>query len=259
MTLVLIVAIPLATAVAIALVGGRLGRRTLGVVTTISLGLAFGAGVSMIASLNARPSLDAYLGPWLPISGADFALTVDGSMLAVALAITGVSALIALYSIDYLARDRGLQRYFATFALLVGGTLLVVLGSNLLLVLMGWELAGVSRYLLVGHHRDDPRAGSAALKAFVVERVGDAALVAGTLLLLAEFHTVDIAQLGGVAIEHGSVAAVLLLLMFHPPVSGKAWEPTGDDAEGGPMGGAAPTSETGVTADDPRWAKRTDA
>jgi len=203
-TLALVVAIPLGTAVAIALVGGRLGRRTLGIVTTLALGLAFGAGASMIASLNARPSLDAYLGPWLPIAGADFALTVDGSMLAVALALTGVAARIALYSIDYLARDRGLQRYFATFALLVGGTLLVVLGSNLLLVVMGWELAGVSRYLLVGHHRDDPRAGGAALKAFVVERIGDAAFVAGTLLLLAEFHTVDIAQLGGVAIEHGS-------------------------------------------------------
>jgi len=125
-------------------------------------------------------------------------------MLAVALAITGVSALVALYSIDYLARDRGLQRYFATFALLVAGMLLVVLGSNLVLVIAGWEVAGVAAYLLVGHHRDDPRAGGAALKTFILERIGDASLIAGTFLLLAEFHTVDIAQLGGVAIEHGS-------------------------------------------------------
>jgi len=204
MTLVLVVAIPLATAAAITLVGGRLGRRTLGIITTVALALAFGAGASMIGTLSARPSLEAYIGPWLPIAGADLALIVDSSMLAVTLAITGVSALVALYSINYLARGRGLQRYFATFLLLVAGMLLVVLGSNLLLVVAGWELAGVAAYLLVGHHRDDPRAGGAALKTFVAERVGDAALIAGTFLMLAEFHTVDIAQLGGVAIEHGS-------------------------------------------------------
>ena len=219
MTLTLVVAIPLTAAVAIALVGGRLGRRTLGVVTTLALALAFGAAASMIASLNARPSLEAFIGPWLPIAGADLALVVDSSMLAVALAITGVAALIALYSIDYLARDRGLQRYFASFALLVSGALLVTLGSNLLLVVAGWELSGAAKYLLVGHHRDDPGAAAAAFKVFVVERVGDAALIAGTFLLLAEFHTVDIAQLGGVAIEHGSgpsglpvIASALILV-----------------------------------------------
>lgn len=219
MTLVLVVAIPLATAVAIALVGGRLGRRTLGIVTTIAMALSFGAGLSMIATLRDRPSLDAFVGPWLPIAGADLALAVDSSMLAVALTMAGVSALIALYSIDYLAHDRGLQRYFAAFALLVAGMLLVVLGSNLLLIVAGWELAGVAAYLLVGHHRDHAPAAGAALKTFLVERVGDAALLAGTFLLLSEFHTVDLAQLSGAAIEHGStaggapaVASVLLLI-----------------------------------------------
>jgi NADH-quinone oxidoreductase subunit L len=218
-TLVLVVAIPLATAVAIALVGGRLGRRTLGIVTTIAMALSFGAGLSMIATLRDRPSLDAFVGPWLPIAGADLALAVDSSMLAVALTMAGVSALIALYSIDYLAHDRGLQRYFAAFALLVAGMLLVVLGSNLLLIVAGWELAGVAAYLLVGHHRDHAPAAGAALKTFLVERVGDAALLAGTFLLLSEFHTVDLAQLSGAAIEHGStaggapaVASVLLLI-----------------------------------------------
>lgn len=219
MTLALVVAIPLATAVAIALVGGRLGRRTLGIVTTIAMALSFGAGASMIATLQERPTLDAFIAPWLPISGADIALVIDGSMLAVALAITGVSALIALYSIGYLARDRALQRYFASFSLLVGGMLLVVLGSNLVLVVAGWELSGVATYLLVGHHREHAPAAAAASKLFLIDRVGDAALLAGTLLLFTEFRTVDLAQLSGVALEHGStaggapvVASVLLLI-----------------------------------------------
>ena len=219
MTLALVVVIPLANAIAIAVLGGRLGRRTLGILTTAALLLCFGAGASMIVTLRDRPTVDAFIATWLPLPGADLALTVDSAMLAVALAVAGVSALIALYSIGYLARDRGLQRYFSAFSLLVGGMLLVVLGANLLLVVAGWELAGAAAYLLVGHHRDHPAAAAAAAKLFVIDRIGDAALVAGTLLLLAEFHTVDLAQLSGVALEHGStvgggplIASVLLLI-----------------------------------------------
>jgi NADH-quinone oxidoreductase subunit L len=218
-TLVLVVAIPFATAIAIALVGGRLGRRTLGILATIAMALSFGAGASMIATMAERPTLEAFVAPWLPIAGADVALVVDSSMLAVALAIAGVSALIALYSIGYLAQDSGLQRYFSAFSLLVGGMLLVALASNLVLLVAGWELAGVAAYLLVGHHRDNTLSASAASRTFIVERVGDAALLAGTFLLLTEFHTVDLAQLSGAAIEHGStaggapvVASVLLLV-----------------------------------------------
>ena len=212
MTLALVVAIPLAAGVGIALMGGRLGRRTLGIVTTLALTLSFGAAASMTATLRDRPSIAAFVAPWLPIAGADLALVVDSSMLAVTLAITGVAALIAVYSISYLARDRGMQRYFATFALLVAGMLLVVLGANLALVIAGWELAGIAAYLLVGHRRDHAPAARAAMQLFVVERVGDAALIAGTLLLLVEFHTVDIAQLGSAAIEHGGNMGALAVL-----------------------------------------------
>jgi NADH-quinone oxidoreductase subunit L len=218
-TLALVVAIPLANAIAIAVLGGRLGRRALGGVTTIALLLSFGAGASMVATLRDRPTIDAFIATWLPLPGADLALTVDSAMLAVALAITGVSSLVALYSIGYLARDRGLQRYFSAFSLLVAGTLLIALAANLLLLVAGWELAGAAAYLLVGHHRDHTAASLAASKLFVIDRIGDAALVAGTLLLLAEFHTVDLAQLSGVALEHGStaggapvLASVLLLI-----------------------------------------------
>lgn len=209
MTLALVVAFPLAGAVAIALVGGRLGRRALGIVTTTALLLSFGAAASMIGTLRARPSIEAPIGRWLPIPGADIALVVDPAMLAVVLGLTGVASLIALYSIGYLANDRGLQRYFAAFALLVAAMQIVVLGSNLVLVIAGWEIAGVAAYLLVGHHRSDERLARAAHATFVVDRIGDAALLAGALLLLAEFQTVDIAQLGGVALEHGSAAGGL--------------------------------------------------
>ncbi len=219
MTLALVVAFPLAAAILIALAGGRLGRRTTGVVASLAIFLSFGAAASMIATMLSRPLIEARIGPWLPIAGADFALVVDSSMLAVTLTITGVSALISVYSIGYLAHDRGTQRYFAALDLFVAAMLLIVLASNLALLFAGWELVGLCSYLLIGHVRERPAAGAAAVRAFVVSRVGDAAFLGGILLIATSFHTLDLAQIAGVAIEHGNmgtdplvVASALLLV-----------------------------------------------
>src|SRR5258708_10725448 len=105
MTLVLVVAIPLAAAIAAALAGGRLGRRTLGIATTVALALSFGAAASMIASLREHPSLEAYIGPWLPIGGPHFAPAVARGSPTVAPATTGVAALSWQSSIAYPAPD----------------------------------------------------------------------------------------------------------------------------------------------------------
>ena len=212
MTLALIVGSPLAGAIVIVLAGGRMGRRLLGAIASLAIVVPFGAAASMIASMPAHPLIEARIGPWLPLPGADFALVIDSAMLAVTLMITGVSALIAIYSIGYLAGDRGPQRYFAALDLFVAAMLLIVLATDLVLLFAGWELVGLCSYLLIGHYRARPAAADAAVKAFVVNRVGDAAFLAGILLLLVSFHTVDLAQIAGVAVEHGSSGVDLLVI-----------------------------------------------
>ena len=212
MTLALVVGLPLGGAVLIALAGGSLGRRTIGVIASLAILLSFGAAASMVASMPARPLLEARLAQWLPVPGADFALVVDSSMLAVTLMITGVSAVISVYSIGYLGTDRGSQRFFATLDLFVAAMLLIVLASNLVLLFAGWELVGLCSYLLIGHVRERPAAANAAVRAFVVNRVGDAAFLAGILLILVSFHTVDLAQIAGVAVEHGSSGTDVLVI-----------------------------------------------
>ncbi|HVR88956.1 MAG TPA: NADH-quinone oxidoreductase subunit L [Candidatus Limnocylindria bacterium] len=212
MTLLVVVAAPLGGAIFLALAGGRLGRWTLGLIATGAMALSFGAAASMVGSIPTHPRLEAHVAGWLPIPGADLALVADSSTLAISLMITGVSALISLYSIGYLTNDRGLQRYFAALDLFVASMLLIVLASNLVLLFAGWELVGLCSYLLIGHFRERPAAADAAVKAFVVNRVGDAAFLVGIFLLLAAFHTVDIAQLDGIAIEHGSMNTDLLVV-----------------------------------------------
>ena len=202
MTLLLLPLLPLGGALVIAIVGGRLGRRTTGAVGTAAIALAFGAAISMVGSVAERPRLEAQLGPWLPIPGADLSLVLEGAGLALALMVTGVSALIALYSIGYLPRGPGAQRYFVALDLFVAAMLLIVLAGNLVLLFAGWELVGLCSYLLIGHDRERPAAGHAAVKAFVVNRVGDAAFLVGIFLFAATAKTVNIGELRTTAIEH---------------------------------------------------------
>ncbi|HEU5286794.1 MAG TPA: proton-conducting transporter membrane subunit, partial [Candidatus Limnocylindria bacterium] len=198
MTLLLLVALPLAGAVIIALFGGLMGRRTIGAVATAALTASFGAGVALAQAFAAgKTSLVAEIGPWLPIRGADITLRLDPPMVPLALMVAGVSALICLYSIGYLAHDGGAQRYFAALDLFVFAMLLIVVASNLLVLFAGWELVGLCSYLLIAHWRERPAAAAAGVKAFVVNRVGDAAFLVGIFMLFVAYHTVDLAEIAG--------------------------------------------------------------
>jgi NADH-quinone oxidoreductase subunit L len=196
MTLALVVGLPLAGAILIAVVGGRLGPRVIGAIATSFLVLSFGAAVAIAQAFAAgKTSLVAELGPWLPIRGADLSLVVDPTTVPLVLMVTGVSAAICLYSIGYLARDSGAQRYFAALDLFVFAMLLIVVASNLLLLFAGWELVGLCSYLLIAHWRERPAAANAGVKAFVVNRIGDAAFLVGIFLFLGMVNTVDLAEI----------------------------------------------------------------
>ena len=200
--MILLPLLPLAGALFIALAGGRLGRWLTGAIGTGAIALAFAAALSMVAAIAERPRLEAQIGPWLPVPGADLSLVLEGAGLALALMVTGVSALIALYSMGYLRRGPGAQRYFAALDLFVGAMLLVILAGNLVLLFAGWELVGLCSYLLIGHERERPAAAAAAVKAFVVNRIGDAAFLVGIFIFAATARTVNIGELRVAAIEH---------------------------------------------------------
>ncbi|MSQ36970.1 MAG: NADH-quinone oxidoreductase subunit L [Chloroflexi bacterium] len=199
MTLWLVVLLPISGAVVLAVAGGRLTRRLHGVIGAGSIALSFGAVLSM-ATAGRGEGLRATLGPWLPIAGGDLALAIDRTGMPLALMVTGVAALIAVYSIGYLGTDSGTQRYFATLDLFVAAMLLIVLGANLAVVFAGWELVGLCSYLLIGHWRERPAAAAAAVKAFVVNRAGDAAFLVGLFAILAERRTLALDDLGGLSI-----------------------------------------------------------
>ena len=103
-----------------------------------------------------------------------------------------VALLVQIFSISYMHDDAGKWRYFAFLGLFVFSMLVIVLAGSLLLMYVGWELVGLSSYLLIGFWYEKPRAIWAAKKAFLLNRIGDAGFLIGILLLFWSFGTTEI-------------------------------------------------------------------
>ena len=105
--------------------------------------------------------------------------------------VSGVSTLIHLYSVSYMASDRGYTRFFAYLNFFVFSMLLLVLAGNFLLLIIGWAFVGAASYFLISFWYRRTTATAAGIKAFVINVVGDVGLVLGTFFILRETGTVD--------------------------------------------------------------------
>src|SRR5437762_5903127 len=112
------------------------------------------------------------------------------------LVVSGVGGLIVAYSIGYMHGDDEERRYFAYMALFVFSMLLLVEGGNLLLLLAGWGLVGLSSYLLIGFWHQRPSAIAAAKKAFIMNAVGDATFALALFLLILHTSSISFTALG---------------------------------------------------------------
>ncbi len=116
------------------------------------------------------------------ISGGLFVNNLSGTMLLV---VNFISFLVHVYSVGYMAGDSSIRRYFAMLGLFTFAMLVIVLADNLLLLFVGWELVGFSSYMLIGHWKEKPQAATAAKKAFIFNRIGDAGFLVGLMILWA--------------------------------------------------------------------------
>src|SRR5205085_923947 len=123
---------------------------------------------------------------WLGAGPYDFGLTifVDPLSVYMMLIVSGVGSLIVAYSIGYMHGEDEERRYFAYMALFVFSMLLLVEAGNLLILLAGWGLVGLSSYLLIGFNQERPSAIAASKKAFVMNAIGDATMALALFLLI---------------------------------------------------------------------------
>jgi NADH-quinone oxidoreductase subunit L len=183
---------PLGGALAITLAGTRISRTTAAWISTLSVFVAFGGAVWSFFGLRSHGSEHGSLTTawtWLESGGLKVGLTVlvDPLSTMMMLIVSGVGGLIVLYSVGYMHDDPEERRYFAYMSLFVFSMLLLVEGGNLLLLLVGWGLVGLSSYLLIGFWHERPSAVAAAKKAFVMNAIGDATMALAFFVLIA--HT----------------------------------------------------------------------
>ena len=217
----LTIALPLAGA-AVLLLGGKATNawgHLLGCATVIG---SFLCGAALFADLLGRPAEDRLireaLFSWVPVGDlrVDFGLQLDTLSICFVLLITGVGALIHVYSIGYMSHDPDRRRFFAYLNLFVAAMLVLVLADNYLGLYLGWEGVGLASYLLIGFWYYKPSAATAAKKAFVVNRVGDMGLAIALMVLFAVVGSVGYAEVfaAAPAMSQGALNAVGLLLLL---------------------------------------------
>ncbi|MCX7622669.1 MAG: proton-conducting transporter membrane subunit [Thermomicrobium sp.] len=137
--------------------------------------------------------------PWLPTLGSELALRLDGLSALFALLVTGIGAVVALYTVGYLEDDPRLTRFWVAFLLFELAMLGLVLADDLLVLFVFWELTSVASFFLIGFAHDRPRVRANAQQALVVTGAGGLALLAGFLLLAQEAGPFRLSELSTTA------------------------------------------------------------
>ena len=186
-----------------------LGNRRLGAAgpiigTTTAL---IAAGMATMAFLQVHlngegaPGMVHTLGTWLTAGTftVEWATLIDPLSTALLMLVTWVGFLVHVYSLGYMHHDANIVRYFGYLNLFVGSMSILVMGASLPVLFVGWELVGLCSFLLIGFWHDNPVYAAAAKKAFVVNRIGDAAFLIAMFILFQAFGTLDIPTLIQVA------------------------------------------------------------
>jgi NADH-quinone oxidoreductase subunit L len=213
----LIIALPLAGAVVNLLLGKRIGEPIAGWLAFGTVTAAFLVAVEPVWGFlrgSAEPSTH-YLFSWIPVLGVDAELLWDPLAAVLTMIVTGIGALIHLYSIGYMKGDERYPRFFAYLNLFIASMMILVLAANYAVMFVGWELVGLSSYLLISFWFTKPAAAAAGKKAFVVNRIGDWGFLVALMLIFAAFGTFDFATIfatAGGTLTVGMATAITLLL-----------------------------------------------
>ncbi|GAA0737738.1 NADH-quinone oxidoreductase subunit L [Dactylosporangium roseum] len=216
----LLLAIPLASAAILLLLGKRADRwghwlGVLSVAASFVLGLTY---FFTLRGLENRSGVELKLWDYIGVGSfhVDMGLLFDPLSAMFVLLITGVGSLIHLYAVGYMAHDPGRRKFFAYFNLFIAAMLLLVLGNNYVMLYFGWEGVGLASYLLISFWYLRPSAATAGKKAFLMNRVGDAGFAIAIFMMFAYLGTVNYDEVFNNVhnLSSGVVLAMALLLLL---------------------------------------------
>ena len=185
-----IVVFPLIGALTAGLFGRYLGARACELITTSCL--AFAALIAWGVFIDGGPEVRVQVASWFTAGDltVDWAFRIDTLTRVMLVVVTSVSTLVHLYSIGYMHEDPHRPRFFAYLSLFTFAMLMLVTADNLVQMFFGWEGVGLASYLLIGFWYEKPSANAAAMKAFIVNRVGDFGFSLGIFLVFVLFGSV---------------------------------------------------------------------
>ncbi len=212
--------------------GNRLGRGAVNLVGPGVMFVAFGVASWAFLTLLAMPpgsALAMHLWGW--IEGGpfhvDFSLRIDALSGVMVMIVTGVGALIHLYSVGYMAHDEDFARFFTYMNLFALSMLILILADNLLMMFVGWEGVGLCSYLLIAFWYTNPQFAYNGRKAFVVNRIGDAGFLLGMFTIVATLGmhgvwTLNFVELHNNANLLGGAAATAVCVLLLIGATGKS-------------------------------------
>ncbi len=193
--LLLLPLMPLGSFVLTFLFGKRLGKKSHWLPIVAVLGSLTCAVLALIDVIHGN-KFNADLYSW--ISSGTFQVSVgfmlDELTAVMLIVVTSVSALVHIYSVGYMQHEQGYYRFFSYLSLFTFSMLMLVLGNNFLQLFLGWELVGLSSYLLIGFYYEKESAADAGKKAFIVNRFGDFGLSLGVILIFLTFGSLHYDQ-----------------------------------------------------------------
>jgi NADH-quinone oxidoreductase subunit L len=213
----LLIVLPLIGAATLILFGRRIGEPASGWLASALVVVPFVmAAVLTVPFINGTEEPQTiFVFSWIPMVGANASLLWDPLSALMTLIVTGVGALIHIYSVGYMHGDERYPRFFSYMNLFIASMLTLVLADNFGLMFVGWELVGLSSYLLISFWFTKPSAAAAGKKAFIVNRIGDWGFLVALMLIFAAFGTLDFGVVFGEAeglLTVGMATAITLLL-----------------------------------------------
>lgn len=190
---------PLLGSLVAGLLGRRIGDRASQAVTILCMVVAAVCGaVSFLPVLtgDALPGV-VTLGTWMSVEDfqVSWALRYDTLSAVMVAMVTFIATLIHIYSVGYMSHDATIPRFFSYLSLFTFAMLMLVTADNLVQLFFGWEGVGLASYLLIGYWYDRPSANRAAMKAFIVNRVGDLFFAVGIALVFFQFASVEFSEI----------------------------------------------------------------
>lgn len=178
--------------------GKSLGKNVSGAIGTLAVVVSFVTTLIFFLQINQTGQpISIHLFDWIAISNfnIEFGFLLDQLSLLWLMFVTGIGSLIHLYSISYMHDDENMHKFFSYLNLFIFFMITLVMGSNLLIMFIGWEGVGLCSYLLIGFWYKNQNYNDAAKKAFIMNRVGDLGFLVGIFIIGALFNTLDFATL----------------------------------------------------------------